>query len=107
VKLTYIRWSMTLIETQGLTVVTDPVFHLMGIPQKPRSYTFKYLPPPDLVFVSHTHVDHFEPATLKRLDPDTPVWMPVDQLHKAARLGLRGLRGVKAWESTEFRGLPP
>jgi L-ascorbate metabolism protein UlaG (beta-lactamase superfamily) len=104
-KLTYIRWSMTLIETQGLTVVTDPVFHLMGIPQEPRSYTFAHLPPPDLVFISHTHIDHFEPATLKRLGPDTPVWMPVDQIHKAARLGLRRLRKVRAWESTELCGV--
>lgn len=104
-KLTYIRWSMTIIETMGLTLVTDPVFRLMGIPQAPRSYTFERLPRPDLVFVSHTHVDHFEPATLKRLDPDTPVWMPADKVEKAARLGLRALRGVRAWESDEFRGL--
>jgi L-ascorbate metabolism protein UlaG (beta-lactamase superfamily) len=104
-KLTYIRWSMTIIETMGLTLVTDPVFRLMGVPQAPRSYTFERLPRPDFVFVSHTHVDHFEPATLKRLDPDTPVWMPADKVEKAARLGLRALRGVRAWESDEFRGL--
>lgn len=104
-RLTYIRWCMTLIETQGLTLVTDPVFHLMGIPQEPRSYTFAHLPRPDLVFISHTHVDHFEPAALKRLDRDTPVWMPVEQVHKAAHLGLSALRGVEAWESAEFRGL--
>ncbi len=104
-KLTYIRWSMTLIETRGLTLVTDPVFHMMGIPQAPRSYTFAHLPRPDLVFVSHTHIDHFEPATLRRLDPNTPVWMPADRVHKAAGLGLRALRGVEAWESSEFQGL--
>ncbi len=104
-KLTYIRWSMTLIETEGLTLVTDPVFHLMGIPQQPRSYTFEHLPRPDFVFVSHTHIEHFEPATLRRLDPDTPVWMPADRVHKAVGLGLRALQGVEAWESTEFRGL--
>lgn len=96
---------MTLIETGGLTLLTDPVFHLMGIPQEPRAYTFAHLPRPDLVFISHTHVDHFEPATLKRLDPNTPVWMPADQVHKAAHLRLKALRGMEAWESTEFRGL--
>jgi L-ascorbate metabolism protein UlaG (beta-lactamase superfamily) len=105
VKLTYIRWSMTIIETQGLTLVTDPIFHLMRIPQQPRSYTFVNLPRPDLVFVSHTHVDHFEPATLKRFDPHTPVWMPADQVQKASHLGLGSLRGVEAWETITFRGL--
>ncbi len=104
-KLTYIRWSMTIIETQGLTLVTDPVFRITGIPQAPKSYTLERLPRPDLVFVSHAHIDHFEPATLRRLDRDTPVWMPADRVHKAARLGLRALRGVEPWESDEFRGL--
>lgn len=96
---------MTIIETQSLTLVTDPVFHVMGIPQAPRSYTFERMPRPDFVFVSHAHIDHFDPATLKRLDPDTPVWMPADKVRRAARLGLRALRGVEAWESDEFRGL--
>ena len=104
-KLTYIRWSMSIIETMGLTLVTDPVFRMLGIHQSPRSYTVDRLPRPDFVFISHTHLDHFEPATLKRLDPDTPVWMPADKVQKAARLGLRALRGVQAWESDEFRGL--
>jgi L-ascorbate metabolism protein UlaG (beta-lactamase superfamily) len=105
VKLTYIRWSMTIIETNGLTIITDPVFRLLGIHQAPKSYTLERMPRPDLVFISHTHVDHFAPAVLKRLDPDTPVWMPADKVQKASRLGLKALRGVRPWESDEFRGL--
>ncbi len=104
-KLTYIRWSMTLIETAGLTLVTDPVFQMLGVPQAPRSYTFDRMPRPDFVFISHTHVDHFAPSVLKRLDPDTPVWMPADKVDKAARLGLRALRGVQAWETDEIKGI--
>ena len=104
-KLTYIRWSMTIIEMTGLTLITDPVFHVLGVHQAPRSYTFERMPRPDLVFISHTHVDHFEPGVLKRLPPDTPVWMPADKVHKAAQLGLKALRGVHEWESDEFKGL--
>lgn len=104
-RLTYIRWSMTIIETRGLTLITDPVFHVLGIRQAPKSYTFERMPRPDLVFISHTHLDHFEPATLRRLPPDTPVWMPHDKVHKAARLGLGALRGVEAWESDRFGGV--
>jgi L-ascorbate metabolism protein UlaG (beta-lactamase superfamily) len=99
VKLTYIRYSMTIIETGGLTIVTDPVFRMLGISQAPRSYTRARMPRPDLVFISHTHLDHFDPALLRHLPPDTPVWMPADKLHRALRLGLNGLRGVHAWES--------
>ena len=104
-KLTYIRWSMTIIEAEGLTVITDPVFRMLGMHQAPRSYTFERMPRPDLVFISHTHLDHFEPATLRRIDPETPVWMPFDKVGKAERLGLKALRGVRAWETSEFHGL--
>jgi L-ascorbate metabolism protein UlaG (beta-lactamase superfamily) len=104
-KLTYVRWSMTLIETRGLTLVTDPVFRMLGVRQAPKAYDFERMPRPDLVFISHTHADHFEPATLRRLDPETPVWMPADKVGRAARLGLKALRGLRAWETDRFRGL--
>jgi L-ascorbate metabolism protein UlaG (beta-lactamase superfamily) len=98
-RLTYIRWSMTIIETEGLTLITDPVFRMAGRHQDPRAYTFQRMPRPDLVFISHTHLDHYAPSVLKRLPPDTPVWMPHDKLQKASRLGIRGLRGLEEWES--------
>ena len=104
-KLTYIRWSMTIIETNGLTIITDPVFRMLGIHQAPKSYTTERMPRPDLVFISHTHIDHFAPSVLKRIDPSTPVWMPADKVHKASRLGLAKLRGVREWETEEFRGV--
>jgi L-ascorbate metabolism protein UlaG (beta-lactamase superfamily) len=77
----------------------------LGIPQAPRSYTFERMPRPDLVFISHTHLDHYEPSVLKKLPPETPVWMPADKAHLAARLGLKALRGVQAWEATQFEGI--
>jgi L-ascorbate metabolism protein UlaG (beta-lactamase superfamily) len=104
-KLTYIRWSMTIIETNGLTIITDPVFHILGAHQAPKSYTFDRLPRPDLVFLSHTHIDHFAPSVLKRLDPRTPVWAPSDKLEKLSQLGLQALRGVHEWESDKLRGI--
>ncbi|MBN1658336.1 MAG: MBL fold metallo-hydrolase [Anaerolineae bacterium] len=104
-RLTYVRWSMTMIEAGDVTIVTDPVFRMMGVPQAPRSFTFDRMPRPDLVFISHTHLDHFEPATLRKLDPDIPVWMPADKVNRARRLGLRALRGVDAWETDTFHGM--
>jgi L-ascorbate metabolism protein UlaG (beta-lactamase superfamily) len=104
-KLTYIRWSMTIIETEGLTIVTDPVFRVLGIHQEPRSYTIDRMPRPDFCFLSHTHIDHYDPAALKQLEPSTPVWMPADKVGQASRLGLLGLRGVHEWESEELNGV--
>ncbi len=78
-----------------MTIITDPVFRMLGIHQAPKSYTFERMPRPDLVFISHTHVDHFAPSVLKRLPPDTPVWMPAEKVHKAPGWGLKALRGVR------------
>jgi L-ascorbate metabolism protein UlaG (beta-lactamase superfamily) len=105
VRITYIRWSMTIVETGGLTLVTDPVFDMLGLPQAPRAYTVEQMPRPDLVFISHTHLDHFAPAILRRLPPGTPVWLPADKVSSAAGLGLTGLRPVRPWESDQFCGL--
>ncbi len=102
-RLTYIRWGMTVIETGGFILVTDPVFRILGIHQAPQSYTWDRMPRPDLVFISHTHLDHFDPAALRHLDPHTPVWMPADQVQKATRLGLRAVRGLHEWESITFK----
>ncbi len=104
-KLTYIRYSMTIIETEGLTIITDPVFHMLGVSQVPRSYTRAHMPRPDLVFISQTQLDHFDPALLRRLPPDTVIWMPADKLHRTVRLGLKDLRGVHAWESHQGDGV--
>lgn len=104
-RLTYVRWSMTIIESGGVTIVTDPVFRMMGVHQAPRSFTYDRMPRPDLVFISHTHLDHFEPATLRKLDRETPVWMPADKVDRARRLGLRALRGIDPWETDVFRGV--
>jgi L-ascorbate metabolism protein UlaG (beta-lactamase superfamily) len=104
-KLTYIRWSMTIMETMDLTLITDPVFRILGVHQAPRSYTLERMPRPDFVFISHTHVDHFAPSVLGQLPPDTPVWMPASKVQKAARLGLKALRGVREWETHEFKGI--
>jgi L-ascorbate metabolism protein UlaG (beta-lactamase superfamily) len=96
---------MTIIETQGVTIVTDPVFRMLGFLQAPKTYTEDRMPRPDLVFISHTHLDHYQPSVLKRLPPSTPVWMPADKLRRASRLQLAALRGVRAWESDFLRGV--
>jgi L-ascorbate metabolism protein UlaG (beta-lactamase superfamily) len=96
---------MTIIETQGLTILTDPIFRMLGIHQAPGSYTFERMPRPDFVFISHTHLDHFAPSVLRRLDPHTPVWMPANRVHRASRLGLKALHGVREWEVAEFKGI--
>jgi L-ascorbate metabolism protein UlaG (beta-lactamase superfamily) len=72
---TWVGHASVLIQTQGLNILTDPVWSdrvgpwgLLG----PKRVTvpgidFDHLPKIDLVLVSHNHYDHLDKATLQRL----------------------------------------
>ena len=74
-RVTPINHSTVLIQTAGLNMLTDPIwsqraspFSFMG-PERhiPPGIRFEDLPPIDAVLVSHSHYDHMDLATLKRL----------------------------------------
>lgn len=71
---TWIGHATVLVQTQGLNILTDPVYAERAGPFGfgPARVTapgvaFNDLPPIDLVLVSHNHYDHLDKATLKRL----------------------------------------
>jgi L-ascorbate metabolism protein UlaG (beta-lactamase superfamily) len=74
-RVTWIGHATVLIQTQGLNILTDPIwseraspFSFMG-PKRVRApgVAFDRLPKIDLVLISHNHYDHLDLATLKRL----------------------------------------
>jgi L-ascorbate metabolism protein UlaG (beta-lactamase superfamily) len=79
---TWIGHSTILIQTQGLNILTDPIwseraspFSSVG-PKRVRApgVRFDDLPRIDLVLVSHNHYDHLDLPTLKRLwERDRPL----------------------------------
>jgi L-ascorbate metabolism protein UlaG (beta-lactamase superfamily) len=71
---TWVGHASVLIQTQGLNILTDPVWAEKTGPlgTGPRrvaepGIAFDALPRIDLVLVSHNHYDHLDKATLKRL----------------------------------------
>ena len=78
---TWVGHATVLVQTQGINILTDPVwadvagpFGLVG-PRRvaPPGIRFQDLPKIDLVLVSHNHYDHMDLGTLKRLwDRDRP-----------------------------------
>jgi L-ascorbate metabolism protein UlaG (beta-lactamase superfamily) len=80
-RVTWIGHSTVLVQTQGLNILTDPIwseraspFSFAG-PRRVRApgVRFEDLPPIDLVLVSHNHYDHMDLPTLLRLwDRDRP-----------------------------------
>ena len=78
---TWIGHATVLVQTQGLNILTDPIYSERAGPLGvgPRRVArpgveFDDLPKIDLVLVSHNHYDHMDIGTLKRLwDRDKPL----------------------------------
>jgi L-ascorbate metabolism protein UlaG (beta-lactamase superfamily) len=74
-RVTWIGHATVLVQTQGLNILTDPLwsqraspFSFVG-PKRVRQpgVAFDRLPKIDVVLISHNHYDHLDLATLKRL----------------------------------------
>jgi L-ascorbate metabolism protein UlaG (beta-lactamase superfamily) len=82
---TWIGHSTVLLSIDGFTILTDPVFSKrIGLGIGPVTVGFKRLvapaitlaeiPTPDLILLSHAHMDHFDLPTLRKLEnPRTAV----------------------------------
>jgi len=96
-RITMISHSCLLIELGGRRVLTDPwmtepvyfgrLFHRFGVGR-----SIEDLPPLDLILASHGHDDHLDPATLRRLDPATPVAVLASAARKVRRVGYTDVR---------------
>ncbi len=72
---TFINHATMLIQTEGVNIITDPVYSkrvspFIGIGPKryrPVGVRFEDLPPIDIVLISHNHYDHMDITTLKRI----------------------------------------
>ncbi|WP_404336702.1 MBL fold metallo-hydrolase [Sphingomonas sp. MMS12-HWE2-04] len=132
---TWVGHATTLIQADGLNILTDPVWSERAGPFGigPRrvaapGIAFADLPKIDLVLISHNHYDHMDVATLKRLwDRDRPTFVTSlgnDGLLRRAGIPARGemddcfvAPGVEAldwgrqtqigWEGPRFEGAPP
>ena len=111
---TWIGHSTVLVQTNGLNILTDPIwsdraspFSFAG-PKRVRApgVRFEDLPKIDLVLVSHNHYDHMDLPTLHRL---VQRFHPriVAGLGNAAFLkkaGIAGATDVDWWQSVELPG---
>lgn len=79
---TWIGHSTVMVQTEGLNILTDPVwsdrvspFSFAGpVRARQPGVRFEDLPPIDLVLVSHNHYDHLDLPTLRRLwERDRPL----------------------------------
>jgi len=74
-RVTWIGHATVLVQTQGLNILTDPVWSERASPVsfagpkrvREPGVRFQDLPPINLVLLSHNHYDHFDLATIERL----------------------------------------
>ncbi len=100
-RVTWIGHATVLVQTQGLNILTDPLwsertspFSFIG-PKRVRApgVRFHDLPPIDIVLVSHNHYDHMDVPTLRRLQQrDRP--LIVTSLGNDALLRSHGIEAV-------------
>lgn len=102
-RVTWIGHATTLIQTQGLNILIDPVWAHFNSPiqirvrPRPRApgVRLEDLPPIDLVVISHTHIDHLDMEALKYVyDRDHPMivgGLGIDRLLR--RNGMKAIGG--------------
>lgn len=74
-RVTYVGHATVLLQTQGLNILTDPIWSERASPLSfagPQRVAapgvrFEDIPPIDVVLVSHNHYDHLDLPTLERL----------------------------------------
>ncbi|MDB5241218.1 MAG: twin-arginine translocation pathway signal, partial [Spirosoma sp.] len=72
---TFVNHSTFLLQTNGLNILTDPVWSdrvgptsWLGVKRhRPPGLRFEELPPIDVVLLSHNHYDHLDLPTIRRL----------------------------------------
>lgn len=109
---TWIGHSTFLIQYQGVTILTDPIFSEMAGPGNlvgsrrvvPPALTPEALPPPDLILISHNHYDHCDPASLKHWAPHSRVVVPLGVKELLKPLGFSHL---EEWGWGERKALSP
>ena len=75
IRVTYVNHSTVLLQTQGVNILTDPIYAQRASPfswagpkrVRQPGVAFADLPPIDVVLISHNHYDHLDAQTLERL----------------------------------------
>jgi len=108
-RLTFVNHSTTLIQLDGVNILTDPIWSERPSPvrfagprrHRPPGIRFGDLPKIDLVLVSHNHYDHLDVATLRALQRrDRPrIVTALGNARLMERHGIAGAHDLDWWQA--------
>ena len=113
---TWIGHSTVLVQAGGLNILTDPMWSERASPVQwagprrvmPPAVALEALPPLDVVLLSHSHYDHFDKATVKRLarlHPDATWVVPLKLGAYVHEFGARAVVELDWWQGADVHGM--
>ena len=112
-RVTFVNHSTVLLQTEGLNLLTDPVWSrrvspvAFAGPQRHRApgLRFEDLPPIDAILLSHDHYDHLDVPTLRQLAVQhrPAVFCPLGVARQVRRCGLSDVCELDWGQSVSWR----
>ena len=113
--LVWIGHATYLINKDGLTILTDPVFSKRASPVRfagpkrliPPAIPIDQLPNIDVITVSHNHYDHLDLRSLKKIykaNPNATFLVPKGDKKRLERRGIENVKEFLWWEDIEIKG---
>lgn len=106
--LAWVGHSTFVMQINGITIVTDPVWALrMGIAKRLTSpgIPIEEMPSVDVVLISHGHYDHLHFASIKKLKGNPRFFVPVGLGRLFRRRGYPHVTEFAWWEEKEYQGV--
>lgn len=113
-RVTFVNHATVLLQTEGLNLLTDPVWSRRVSPvsftgperHRDPGIRFEDLPAIDAILLSHNHYDHLDVPTLRRLaaEHNPVVFCPVGVAPLVRRCGLREVHELDWGQATTWRG---
>jgi L-ascorbate metabolism protein UlaG (beta-lactamase superfamily) len=99
-RVTFLGHATTLIEIDGLKILTDPLLRqrTAHLRRAMRIRNSKLFDTPDVVLISHMHLDHLDLPSLRRLPPGVRVFGPEGSGMVLRRAGLMNVVELRVGE---------
>lgn len=99
--------STTLVELDGVRVLSDPLFRsaLLHLQRQAPLVDLDRYGTPDMLLISHSHLDHLDKRSLKLIDKSAHAIVPSDSAKLMRAQGFTNVTGVSAGDELESNGL--